>query len=85
MSSAWYFFIGSALLVALSLRPATAAADDNFCSKVADEWATLKTHIESLHDSSAAVEQLKTDLQSLTAEVNSLKEKRECLGQTICR
>ena len=83
MSSAWYFFIGSAVLAAFSLRPDTAAADGNFCSKVAAEWSMMKTHIESLRDSSAAVEQLKTDLQSVTAEVNRLKEEGECLGQTV--
>ena len=74
MSSTRYFVL-SALLLTLGLR--SAAADGNFCSKVADDWSKMKTQIESLRDNSAAVEQLKTDLRSLTAEVNNLKEKRK--------
>ena len=74
MSSARYFVI-SALLLTLGLR--STAADDNFCSKVGDDWSKMKTQIESLRDNSADIDKLKADLQSLTAEVNNLKEKRK--------
>lgn len=68
--------VGSTVLLALIHRPAIADVVD-LCMKVIGDWNTMKSHIESLKDESAAIDQLKADVQSLTAEVTGMKSQCE--------
>ncbi|KAK2174573.1 hypothetical protein NP493_792g00000 [Ridgeia piscesae] len=73
MVSVQSVLVGSVLLLAFARN--SAVAENNFCSKVSDDWSTMKEKIESLKSESEAVAQLNTNLQSLSSRMNDLEAK----------
>ena len=83
MVSVQSVLVGSVLLLAFARN--SAVAENNFCSKVSDDWSTMKEKIESLKSESEAVAQLNTNLQSLSSRMNDLEAKGRCVVVGCCR
>ncbi|KAI0211367.1 hypothetical protein LSAT2_003807 [Lamellibrachia satsuma] len=64
-------FAGFPVLVVLTMGPAP--ADETFCNNVANDWGTMKSHIELLKSESEAVGQPNTDVQALTTRLANLE------------
>ena len=77
MASIRTLLVGSVFLLAFD--KGQGGGDGNFCSKVSDDWSTMKEKIESLESESEAVAQLNTNLQSLSSRMNDLEAKGRCV------
>ena len=72
MASMRILLVGSVFLLFAKCQ---GGGDGNFCSKVSDDWSTMKEKIESLKSESEAVAQLNTNLQSLSSRMGALDAK----------